>query len=106
MAVIAEVKNLVPNKPIKYLINTHHHFDHSGGLRTYVAEGVTIITNEANKAFYEKAWKCAAHAGARQAFAESQEGHVHHVQRQVRTDRREPYARNPSRGKRQPQRIH
>src|SRR5712692_8489248 len=55
-AVIAEVKNLVPNKPIKYLINTHHHFDHSGGVRTYVAEGATIITNEGNKAFYEKAW--------------------------------------------------
>src|SRR6266566_5431973 len=45
-AVIAEVKNLVPSKPIKYLINTHHHFDHSGGVRTYVAEGATIITNE------------------------------------------------------------
>jgi glyoxylase-like metal-dependent hydrolase (beta-lactamase superfamily II) len=56
-AVIAEVKNLVPNKPIKYLINTHHHFDHSGGPRTYVAEGATIITNEGNKSFYEAAWK-------------------------------------------------
>ncbi len=56
-AVIAEVKKLVPDKPIKYLINTHHHFDHSGGVRTYVAEGATIITNEGNKAFYEQAWK-------------------------------------------------
>ncbi len=56
-AVIAEVKNLVPSKPIKYLINTHHHFDHSGGVRTYVAEGATIITNEGNKSFYEAAWK-------------------------------------------------
>ena len=55
-AVIAEVKNLVPNKPIKYLFNTHAHFDHAGGVRTYVAEGATIITNEGNKAFYEKAW--------------------------------------------------
>ena len=36
---IAEVKKLVPEKPIKYLFNTHHHFDHSGGLRTYVADG-------------------------------------------------------------------
>ena len=38
-AVIAEVKKLTPTKPIRYLVNTHHHFDHSGGLRTYVAEG-------------------------------------------------------------------
>jgi hypothetical protein len=57
IAVIAEVKKLVPGKPIKYVINTHHHFDHSGGLRTYVAEGATVITHEGNKAFYEWAWK-------------------------------------------------
>ena len=56
MAVIAESKKLAPNKPIKYLINTHHHFDHSGGLRTYVAEGATIITHEMNKAYYERVW--------------------------------------------------
>jgi glyoxylase-like metal-dependent hydrolase (beta-lactamase superfamily II) len=56
LAVIAEAKRLVPNKPIKYLINTHSHFDHSGGVRTYVAEGATIITQEMNAAFYQKAW--------------------------------------------------
>jgi len=55
-AVIAEVHKLVPNKPIKYIINTHHHFDHTGGLRTYVAEGATVITQEGNKAFLETAW--------------------------------------------------
>ncbi len=56
-AVIAEAKRLVINKPIKYLINTHQHFDHSGGLRTYVAEGATIITHPMNKAFYEQMFK-------------------------------------------------
>jgi glyoxylase-like metal-dependent hydrolase (beta-lactamase superfamily II) len=57
IAVIAEVKKLIPTKPIRYLINTHYHFDHSGGLRTYAAEGATIVTHESNKAFYEATFK-------------------------------------------------
>jgi glyoxylase-like metal-dependent hydrolase (beta-lactamase superfamily II) len=55
-AVIAEVKKLVPNKPIKYVVSTHHHFDHSGGLRTYVAEGATVVTHASNKAYFEKSF--------------------------------------------------
>jgi glyoxylase-like metal-dependent hydrolase (beta-lactamase superfamily II) len=54
-AVIAEVKKLAPNKPIKYLINTHHHFDHSGGVRTYAAQSATIITHQMNEPFYRRA---------------------------------------------------
>jgi glyoxylase-like metal-dependent hydrolase (beta-lactamase superfamily II) len=57
LAVIAEAKKLVPNKPIKYLVNTHNHFDHAGGIRTYVAEGATIITNAMNKPYYEQTFK-------------------------------------------------
>lgn len=52
-AVIAKAKELKPDKPLRYLINTHHHFDHSGGIRAAVAEGLTIITHEGNKALYE-----------------------------------------------------
>ncbi len=52
--IIAEAKRLVPNKPIRYVINTHAHFDHSGGLRAFVAEGATIVTYQSNKPFYEK----------------------------------------------------
>lgn len=54
-AVMAEVKKLVPNKPIKYLVNTHHHFDHAGGVRAYAAEGATIVTHEINRPYFEKA---------------------------------------------------
>ena len=54
MAVIDEVKKLIPGKPIRYVVNTHHHFDHSGGLRAYVAEGSTIITNDINRDFYQR----------------------------------------------------
>jgi glyoxylase-like metal-dependent hydrolase (beta-lactamase superfamily II) len=54
-AVMGEVKKLVANKPIKYLVNTHHHFDHSGGVRAFAAEGVTIVTHELSRPYYEKA---------------------------------------------------
>ena len=56
LAVIAKAKETIPNKPIRYLINTHAHFDHSGGLRTYVDEGATIVTHQMNQAYYEQAW--------------------------------------------------
>jgi len=53
-AVIAEVKKTVPNKPIKYVVNSHHHFDHTGGLGAFVAEGAIVITHDVNKAFLEQ----------------------------------------------------
>ncbi len=53
-AVISEVKKLYYNKPIRYLVNTHAHFDHAGGIRTYAAEGATILTYQMNKPYYEK----------------------------------------------------
>ncbi len=52
-AVIAEAKRLMPGKPIRYLVNTHHHFDHLGGIRTYAAEGATIVTHDRNRYLYE-----------------------------------------------------
>jgi glyoxylase-like metal-dependent hydrolase (beta-lactamase superfamily II) len=41
--VIAAAKAKYPGKPIKYLVLTHHHMDHTGGTRSYVAEGATVI---------------------------------------------------------------
>jgi glyoxylase-like metal-dependent hydrolase (beta-lactamase superfamily II) len=54
LALIAETKKTFPNKPIRYVVNTHNHFDHLGGVRTFVAEGATIVTDERNKNFYER----------------------------------------------------
>ena len=53
LAVIQEVGRLAPGKPIRYVVNTHQHFDHSGGLRTYLAQAATIVTHQGNRAFYE-----------------------------------------------------
>jgi glyoxylase-like metal-dependent hydrolase (beta-lactamase superfamily II) len=51
---IEAAKRLTPNKPIKYVVNTHHHADHAGGMRAYVAEGIPIITHESHKKYYEE----------------------------------------------------
>jgi len=54
-AYVAETKKLIPNKPIRYVMNTHPHSDHTGGLPVLVAEGATIITQKNNEEFLERA---------------------------------------------------
>lgn len=50
---IDAAKKKYPGKPIKYLVLTHHHMDHTGGMRTYVAEGATVIVPTPDKAYFE-----------------------------------------------------
>jgi glyoxylase-like metal-dependent hydrolase (beta-lactamase superfamily II) len=54
-AIIAEAKKVIPNKPIRYGVISHHHFDHTSGLPAVVAEGITIVTPAVNKAFLTNA---------------------------------------------------
>ena len=55
LAVIAEVRKTIPNKPIRYVVTSHNHFDHAGGVRAAAGEGITVITHESNRAFFERA---------------------------------------------------
>jgi glyoxylase-like metal-dependent hydrolase (beta-lactamase superfamily II) len=55
--VIDAAKAKYPGKPIKYLVLTHHHMDHTGGMRTYVAEGATLLVPSRSIEFFEKAVK-------------------------------------------------
>jgi glyoxylase-like metal-dependent hydrolase (beta-lactamase superfamily II) len=52
LAVIERTRQLRPDKPLRAVINTHHHFDHAGGIRAAMSEGLTIITHAGNVAFY------------------------------------------------------
>ncbi|MDQ3817055.1 MAG: MBL fold metallo-hydrolase [Acidobacteriota bacterium] len=52
--VIAKIKEVAPNKPIKYVVSTHYHYDHIGGVRGYIAEGTTIVTTPLTKGVIEK----------------------------------------------------
>jgi glyoxylase-like metal-dependent hydrolase (beta-lactamase superfamily II) len=54
VAVLEATRKAIPNKPIRYVVNSHNHFDHLGGIRAVMAEGITVITQAQNKAYYEK----------------------------------------------------
>ena len=49
-----KAREMFPSKPVRYVVVTHHHDDHSGGLRSYVAEGVTVVTTPANQKYFER----------------------------------------------------
>jgi glyoxylase-like metal-dependent hydrolase (beta-lactamase superfamily II) len=54
MAVMAAAKQAIPNKPIRFVVNSHPHFDHASGLAAAVAEGATIVTHNNNEEVLER----------------------------------------------------
>ncbi len=70
-AVLNAANQLVPGKQALTVVNTHHHFDHAGGLRVAVAEGATIFTSALAKPYFETAF---AQPPAREAADARPEG--------------------------------
>lgn len=51
LGVLAKVREVVPSVPLTHLVLSHHHFDHSTGLRAAIAGGLTVLTHPGNEAF-------------------------------------------------------
>jgi glyoxylase-like metal-dependent hydrolase (beta-lactamase superfamily II) len=53
-AVLNKLAEVAPGKPVKTVVATHYHYDHSGGLRAFIARGSTILTTAGNRDFITK----------------------------------------------------
>jgi len=71
LAVIEKARSLRPGKPVTLVINTHHHFDHSGGVRAAISQGLTVLTQQGNRDFYERTVFPRRHTIAPDALAQS-----------------------------------
>ena len=104
MPVIEQVKKLVPGKPIRYVVNSHGHFDHSGGLRAAVGEGATIVTQAQNKAYFERAFATPNTIAPDHLAKSGKKGADHDGRREDGPPRRRANRRASPRGRQQSQR--
>jgi glyoxylase-like metal-dependent hydrolase (beta-lactamase superfamily II) len=73
---IATIKRTIPGKPIRYVVPTHHHSDHAGGVRSFVAEGATIVTTPGNAALFRRMAAANARTIAADALSRAPRGPV------------------------------
>jgi glyoxylase-like metal-dependent hydrolase (beta-lactamase superfamily II) len=52
--VVKSIREKFPAKPIRYIVPTHHHLDHAGGIRAFMASGATVIAPFLAKEFYSR----------------------------------------------------
>ena len=54
LGVIAKAREVRPGKPLTQMVMTHHHFDHSAGVRAAISEGLAVVSHTAAAAFVQE----------------------------------------------------
>ena len=93
LAVLAKIAETAPGKPVRYVVPTHYHFDHSGGLRTYIAKGHHDRDDPRQQGLHRAPGEGPAHDPTRQPVARAEGAGDRDLHRQARVRRRRPHAR-------------
>ena len=56
-AVLDTLRQRFPTKPVRFVVNTHFHSEHAGGLRTYVAADTIVVTSALNVPLFQDAFR-------------------------------------------------
>ena len=88
LAVIAKAKEVIPNKPIRFVVTSHHHWDHLGGIRAAMDEGATIVTHQIEQGVPRARREDAAHDQSRPALDVEEVGEDSDRRRHGEADRR------------------
>ena len=87
-AVLEATRKTIPNKPIRFVVASHHHFDHSGGLRAAAATDAVLVMPEASRPFFEQAYAAPRTLASDTLAKSGKAGAVLDDPRQARHERR------------------
>ena len=95
--VVQSIKEKFPNKPIRYAVPTHHHLDHAGGIRAFMATGATVVVPFCRQRVLQPGRQSAAYAQTGQ-LGEAADCRRHRSlrRRPAHLDRRPAARRGPS----------
>ena len=57
LAVLDTLRQRFPTKPVRFVVNTHFHAEHAGGLRAYVAADTIVVTSALNVPLFQDAFR-------------------------------------------------
>jgi glyoxylase-like metal-dependent hydrolase (beta-lactamase superfamily II) len=52
--IISAARRKYPGKPFRYVVLTHHHLDHTGGIRAFAAQGAVVVVKKGDGDYFRR----------------------------------------------------